>query len=127
MTPRPFFNGSPYRFLGRHGTSFPRRRRRPIIGVTMPTPNRRSLFWILLYFGIGMELDRQHERERLLEAELLARQASLRALRFQLNPHFLFNALNAVSTLVSEGRAHEANTMLTMLSDFLRMTLDRPD
>jgi LytS/YehU family sensor histidine kinase len=87
--------------------------------------------WSLLYLGIKAQLDHAADsaadRERLLRAELLARQASLRALRFQLNPHFLFNALNGISTLIAEGRAGEANAMLASFSSFLRHTLDRPD
>jgi two-component system, LytTR family, sensor kinase len=51
----------------------------------------------------------------------------LQALRYQLNPHFLFNTLNAISTLVVDKRNAEAGKMISRLSDFLRLTLDRPD
>jgi two-component sensor histidine kinase len=83
--------------------------------------------WSVLYFGVQAYLDLQGERERLLRAESHAHQARLRALRLQLNPHFLFNALNAISTLVSESRTAEANRMLSRLSDFLRSSLDRTE
>lgn len=83
--------------------------------------------WSVLYFGVQAYLDLQAERERLLRAESLAHQARLRALRLQLNPHFLFNTLNAISTLVSESRTAEANRMLARLSDFLRSTLERAE
>ncbi|MEP6692120.1 MAG: histidine kinase, partial [Gemmatimonadaceae bacterium] len=53
--------------------------------------------------------------------------ARLDALRVQLNPHFLFNALNAISTLVVDGRATEAASMIARLADLLRSTLERPD
>jgi hypothetical protein len=61
--------------------------------------------------------------------ELVASRASeratqLAALRFQLNPHFLFNALNALSSLVVVGRAAQAEEMIGRLSGFLRATLD---
>jgi LytS/YehU family sensor histidine kinase len=46
-------------------------------------------------------------------------------LRYQLNPHFLFNTLNAISTLVLEGDTQTANQMVTQLSAFLRHSLDR--
>jgi two-component system, LytTR family, sensor kinase len=49
--------------------------------------------------------------------------AHLRALRSQIEPHFLFNALNAVAGLIREGRADAAVTMIVQLSDFLRRTL----
>ncbi|MCW5580173.1 MAG: histidine kinase [Luteimonas sp.] len=58
------------------------------------------------------------------EARALARDAELRALRYQLQPHFLFNSLNAVSTLVAEGRGAEARQVLARLGDFLRTVLD---
>ena len=63
------------------------------------------------------------ERQRLREAQALTREAELRALRLQLQPHFLFNALNGVSALVGDGRAQDAQAMLARLADFLRATL----
>ncbi len=85
------------------------------------------LCWSALYFGIRASRDLAVERERGLRAEARAHEARLAALRLQLNPHFLFNALNAVSTLVADARPAEANRMLARLSDFLRATLDRAD
>jgi hypothetical protein len=85
------------------------------------------LCWSVLYFGIPAYRDLALERERLLRAEARAHEARLAALRLQLQPHFLFNALNAVSTLVADGRPAEANRMLARLSDFLRTTLERRD
>jgi len=57
------------------------------------------------------------------EAEAAATAARLAALRYQLNPHFLFNTLNAVSSAVITGRNAEAESMLERLADFLRVTL----
>jgi len=85
------------------------------------------LAWSVLYFAVPGYLDLQGERDRLRRAESLAHEARLRALRLQLNPHFLFNTLNAISTLVAEGRSAEANRMLARLSDFLRATLERTE
>lgn len=82
------------------------------------------LAWSLLYFGIRYHDALQSEREQRLRAQALAHEAQLKALRFQLNPHFLFNALNAISTLVLEERAREASAMISRLSDFLRRTLE---
>jgi two-component system LytT family sensor kinase len=80
--------------------------------------------WSALYFGLPLLLSEKRDRDRLESVEALATQAQLRALRLQLNPHFLFNSLNAVSTLIAEGRNREANRMLGKVSDFLRMTLE---
>jgi two-component system sensor histidine kinase AlgZ len=59
-----------------------------------------------------------------MKAETLAHQAQLRALRYQLNPHFLFNTLNAISTLVAQNENAAANRMIARLSEFLRLTLE---
>lgn len=64
------------------------------------------------------------EQVRHLQAQAMVRDAELRALRYQLQPHFLFNTLNAISALVADGRAHEAQRMLARLGDFLRATLE---
>ncbi|MFD0725093.1 sensor histidine kinase [Lysobacter brunescens] len=64
------------------------------------------------------------EQARHAEARATARDAELRALRYQLQPHFLFNTLNAVSGLVAEARNAEAQAMIARLGDFLRATLD---
>lgn len=62
-------------------------------------------------------------REAAARAEAEATAASLAALRYQLNPHLLFNALNAASSLVINRRNEEAEAMLAGLADFLRTTL----
>jgi LytS/YehU family sensor histidine kinase len=54
----------------------------------------------------------------------MAHQAQLKMLRYQLNPHFLFNTLNAISTLILDGANRTANLAVSRLSDFLRYTLD---
>ena len=82
------------------------------------------LLWCSLYFSIKQWRQSTEERERLLRAEAEAREARLSALRYQLNPHFLFNSLNAVSTLVLEGNAPAATLMLAQIGELLRSTLD---
>src|SRR5262249_5751048 len=82
------------------------------------------LSWCALYFGIKYNETLQHERQRALVAESSARGAELRALRYQIHPHFLFNTLNAISTLVLAGRDEVAILMIARLSDFLRTTLE---
>jgi sensor histidine kinase YesM len=61
--------------------------------------------------------------QQLLQANALAHEAQLKMLRYQLNPHFLFNTLNSISTLVLLKQTEPANAMLTRLSGFLRHTL----
>lgn len=82
------------------------------------------LSWAGFYFGINYYLTLRNETERALHAARLADQAQLKMLRYQLNPHFLFNTLNAISTLVLEKEGKSANDMLTRLSAFLRYSLD---
>lgn len=82
--------------------------------------------WCTLYFSIKLWQQSTRERERLLHAESEARDAHLSALRYQLNPHFLFNSLNVVSTLILRGDASRANRMLSQISRLLRVLLDGP-
>ncbi|AWB68858.1 sensor histidine kinase [Saccharobesus litoralis] len=82
------------------------------------------LCWSGLYFGIKYYQLLQHERQKALQANTMAHQAQLKMLRYQLNPHFLFNTLNAISTLVLIEENKTANNMVTRLSDFLRYSLD---
>lgn len=82
------------------------------------------LTWSLLYFFIKYYQLFQLEKEKNLRSEALAHEAQLRMLRYQLNPHFLFNTLNAISTLVLQQSTESANTMLTKLSRFLRYSLE---
>jgi LytS/YehU family sensor histidine kinase len=60
---------------------------------------------------------------RLAEAETAAHAAQVRALRYQVNPHFLFNTLNSLSSLVMSGRSDKAEEMLMALSTFFRTSL----
>jgi two-component system, LytTR family, sensor kinase len=80
--------------------------------------------WCNLYFSIKRSQQHEQERERLLRAEAEAHEAQLRALRYQLNPHLLFNSMNAVSTLVAEGNGLAATKALSQIAEFLRAILD---
>jgi two-component system LytT family sensor kinase len=77
--------------------------------------------WLFIYGAV-------HARRRRDELELIARDAQLRSLRAQVNPHFLFNSLNSVRSLITED-PRRAASMLTGLSDILRYSLasDRRD
>jgi signal transduction histidine kinase len=82
------------------------------------------LCWSGLYFGIKYYQQLQDQTEQTLKATAAAHQAQLKMLRYQLNPHFLFNTLNAISTLILDGANETANLAVSRLSDFLRYTLD---
>ncbi len=79
--------------------------------------------WSALYYAINFFLQVEQQADRLERLETQATSAQLAMLRYQLNPHFLFNTLNSISTLVLLGETKPANAMLTRLSSFLRHTL----
>lgn len=83
-----------------------------------------NLAFAALYFSFLQRAVVEEHRAQMLRLESLANTAQLSMLRFQLNPHFLFNTLSAITTLVSEGRKEEAESMLLSLSNFLRYTLE---
>lgn len=82
------------------------------------------LVWSSLYFAIKSYRVFQEVREGALKSAAMAHEAQLKMLRYQLNPHFLFNTLNAISTLILEQNTELANRMVTKLSNFLRYSLD---
>lgn len=81
-----------------------------------------SIFFIMLYNG---KLQKEHEM--LLRAQNAAKDAQLQMLRYQLNPHFMFNTLNAISTLIYKNANDRANDMLDKLCEFFRYSLDKSD
>ena len=84
------------------------------------------LFYLLAiavhYALIALEAAGEAERQR-LQADVLAREAELRALRAQIDPHFLYNSLNSISALTTADPAG-ARRMCLLLGDFLRNTID---
>jgi signal transduction histidine kinase len=81
--------------------------------------------WSVLYFGIKFYESQRKQEEAMLKAVALAQEAQLKMLRYQLNPHFLFNTLNAISTLILDNENQKANYAVARLSEFLRYTLDQ--
>ncbi len=79
--------------------------------------------WSALYYAINFFLRVEEQNDQLLRLETQATRAQLAMLRYQLNPHFLFNTLNSISTLVLLKQTEPANAMLSRLSSFLRHTL----
>jgi sensor histidine kinase YesM len=78
-----------------------------------------SIFFIMLY---NSKLQREHEQ--LLRAQTQVKDAQLEMLRYQLNPHFMFNTMNAISTLILKGENDAASEMLDKLCDFFRYSLE---
>jgi len=79
--------------------------------------------WSGLYFGINYYLLLSEQTRRMEQIAAQANAAQLEMLRYQLNPHFLFNTLNSISTLVLLKQTERANAMLSRLSSFLRYSL----
>ena len=79
--------------------------------------------WSALYYATNFFLQIEEQSDQMLRLESQAASAQLAMLRYQLNPHFLFNTLNSISTLVLLKQTEPANAMLSRLSSFLRYTL----
>ncbi len=77
----------------------------------------------LIWYRLG---EKEDEQRRKVETDKMSKEAELFKLRQQLQPHFLFNSLNSINSLIGT-RQEEARTMVQQLSDFLRGTLKRED
>jgi two-component system, LytTR family, sensor kinase len=110
----------------------------PFEGVRMPVPGGQLyapaqmplypavlLLWSFFFLVAAHWQDEQAQTEQLLRAAALAHEARLRMLRYQLNPHFLFNALNSIGALAEEA-PHRIQRMVGELSEFLRYSLLDP-
>lgn len=93
--------------------------------------NRGLMAFVFIYgfyataWGLTLsDMAMRETQRRLAEANEAAHHAQLAALRFQLNPHFLFNTLNAISSLIVTGRNSEAEHVTMKLADFLRLSLE---
>ena len=81
------------------------------------------LGWTFLYLGIKIWKEWKEQEARTAHANALAQTAQLQMLRIQLNPHFLFNAMNSIRALIDEDEK-KARELITELSEFLRYSLD---
>ncbi len=79
--------------------------------------------WCAFFIAMTQQHRTRLTELRLAEAETAAHAAQVRALRYQVNPHFLFNTLNSLSSLVMSGRSDKAEEMLMALSTFFRTSL----
>jgi len=78
--------------------------------------------WSLLYFGIKFWIELSEERQKAEKADLLAQSAQLLMLRYQINPHFLFNSFSSLRALIRIDQK-KAEKMVGKLSEFYRYTL----
>lgn len=100
------------------------------------------LCWSSLYHGIRYfyllqteqkkkeqaKVAANQEQLRRLQAEADTKDAQIKMLRYQINPHFLFNTLNAINSLIQVGQTDRAQRIIVQLSQFLRFSLDNnPD
>ncbi|QIL02880.1 sensor histidine kinase [Sphingomonas sinipercae] len=79
--------------------------------------------WSAFYIATLAQREAHEALSRAVDAEAAAQAAQVRALRYQVNPHFLFNTLNSLSSLVMTGRSDRAEAMLLALSTFFRHSL----
>lgn len=106
----------------------------PVVGVSALRPGEGSILsglpafpivmltWSGFYLGIAQWYEHQRQERRRLRADAEAQRARLRMLRYQLNPHFFFNALNTIRALADEAPSR-VKTVVRELSGFLRYTL----
>ncbi len=78
--------------------------------------------WSLLYFGIKLWLDWTNEHNRAEKLVLMAQSAQLQMLRYQVNPHFLFNSFSSLRALIRSNQV-KAEEMVSKLSEFYRYSL----
>jgi len=78
--------------------------------------------WTAPYFGIKLWMEWKEQKERADKANIYAQSVQLRMLRYQLNPHFLFNSLNSIRGLIEEDE-NTAKNLVTELAEFLRYSL----
>ncbi|MDG1818413.1 MAG: histidine kinase [Pseudomonadales bacterium] len=88
-------------------------------------PEQLSLIaaWVCAYLGIRFYLQSMDDRSRAIEANAAANKAESKMLRYQLQPHILFNSLNTISGLIVGDRGREADRMVQNLGHFLQHML----
>jgi two-component system, LytTR family, sensor kinase len=93
-----------------------------VVNATFWVPS--FLCWAGIFLALEFSFDVRDRERRILELRIAAERAQLTALRYQINPHFLFNAHNSVLSLIAKGEPEKAGATLLHLSDFLRTTLE---
>jgi two-component sensor histidine kinase len=81
--------------------------------------------WCAIVFALGFDEEAREQNLRLAQAQALAAESQNQMLRYQINPHFLFNTLNALSSLILQKDFVRAERMVLSLSNFLRASLEK--
>ncbi len=81
--------------------------------------------WCAVVFALSYDEEAREQNLRLMEAQALAAESQNQMLRYQINPHFLFNTLNALSSLILQKDFDRAERMVLSLSNFLRSSLEK--
>ncbi|PXA83316.1 sensor histidine kinase, partial [Nostoc sp. 3335mG] len=97
----------------------------PLMAIADQAANGYFFFiaWAAIYLALCYAARMGALERRTAELRAAAQSAELRALRYQVNPHFLFNTLNSLSSLVMIGKKQEAERMIINLSTFFRTSL----
>ncbi len=82
------------------------------------------LFLIATYYLTTLKIESANEREKAFRAETLAKDVQLKMLRYQINPHFLFNVLNSIHSLIDEN-TQKAQKLVVDMSEYYRYTLNK--
>ncbi|WP_372782294.1 sensor histidine kinase [Phenylobacterium sp.] len=83
------------------------------------------IVWSAIVFALSYDEEVREQNLRLIEAHALAAESQNQMLRYQINPHFLFNTLNALSSLILQKDFDRAERMVLSLSNFLRASLEK--
>jgi two-component sensor histidine kinase len=81
--------------------------------------------WAVGNLALLHDVEARRRERRLVEAQAQAHEAQVRALRYQVNPHFLYNTLNSIAALILDRRNDTAEAMVIRLSDFFRSSLSQ--
>lgn len=79
--------------------------------------------WTAVSIALAYNMQIRDREARLARMQIQAHEAQVRALRYQVNPHFLYNTLNSISALILDGRNDDADAMVMRLSTFFRSSL----
>jgi len=93
-----------------------------VVNATFWIPS--FLCWVAIFLALEFSFDVRDRERRIMELRISGERAQLMALRYQINPHFLFNAHNSVLSLIAKGEPEKAGATLRHLSAFLRTTLE---
>lgn len=83
------------------------------------------IVWCAVVFALNYDAEARAQALKLVEAQALAAESQNQMLRYQINPHFMFNTLNALSSLILQKDFERAERMVLSLSNFLRASLEK--